>query len=122
MDASQNFHNINGQKEATTSLRSENNCTSDKSLLEHSLSYSSGGRPTSQVNKLMIITNDTLKTIIMILVFLVPRPLHTSPWPGETFWDILKIHKWYSTENYANDIVLIKLNQQDKDKKVCNFK
>lgn len=36
---------------------------------------------------------------------------------NETLEDILKIHKWNSTENYANDIVLIKLNQQDSNKK-----
>lgn len=55
----------------------------------------------------------------MILVSAPRRCPSASPPPTLFFRvrhprDILKIHKWYSTENYANDIVLIKLNQQDK--------
>lgn len=53
----------------------------------------------------------------MILMFSLLFVCRLTFSVGETFWDKLKIHKWYSTENYANDIVLIKLNQQDKDKK-----
>lgn len=57
----------------------------------------------------------------MLLVFVLSMPgcLFFS---GETLRDLLKIHKWYSTENYANDIVLIKLNQQDNNEKSMHFK
>jgi hypothetical protein len=56
----------------------------------------------SQVNKLMLIISDTLKTIIKIILLMLSWFFSV-----ETSEDKLKIHKWYSTKNYANDIVSV---------------
>lgn len=68
-----------------------------------------GGR-TKKLNKLMLITNDTLKTIIMIFAHTFYGHFFSSEFqnfriPG----DILSIRytQRESKENYANDVVLI---------------
>lgn len=68
----------------------------------------------------MLITNDTLKTIIIVLVSPHPTIFFIRLHPGNER-DILEHIKnsqmAQARKNYANDIVLIKLNQQDGERR-----